>query len=76
MPCAELVVGVLLLAGVGARFALVLAFLLIFARIFGITLKQDWNVAGQQLQYGLMLAALLFGRQQYDVAWPSLWSRT
>ena len=70
VPCAELVIGVLLLAGVGVRFALVLAFLLMFALMFGIALKQDWNVAGQQLQYGLVLAALLFGRKRYDVAWP------
>ena len=76
VPCAELVVGGLLLAGAGVRFALGLAFSLMFVLMFGITLKQDWSVAGQQLQYGLVLAALLFARERYDVAWPSLWSRT
>lgn len=70
VPCAELAVGVLLLAGLGVRFALSLAFLLMFALMFGITLKQDWSVAGQQLQYGLVPAVLLFGREGYDVSRP------
>lgn len=72
VPCAELAVGVLLLVGVGVRFALALAFLLMSVLMFGITLKQDWTVAGQQLQYGLVLAVLLFGRREYDAGWPSL----
>ncbi len=76
VPCVELVVGVLLLAGAGVRFALGLAFSLMFVLMFGITLKQDWNVAGQQLEYGLVLAVLLFARERYDVTWPSLRDRT
>ena len=72
VPCAELVIGVMLLAGVGVRFALLLGFLLMFVLMFGITLKQDWNVAGQQLQYGLVLAVLLWGRARYDVSWARL----
>ena len=72
VPCGELAVGVLLLTGLGVRWALSLAFGLMFVLMFGITLKQDWNVAGQQLQYGLVLAVLLFARARYDVSWPGL----
>ncbi len=75
VPCGELLVGVLLLAGLGVRSALILASLLMFVLMFGITLKQDWNVAGQQLQYGLVLAVLLFGRERYDISWAALVKR-
>ena len=75
VPCVELPIGVLLLVGLGVRFALILAFLLMFVLMFGITLRQDWNVAGQQLQYGLVLAILLFGRERYDLPWPEFFQR-
>jgi len=75
VPCVELVVGVLLLLGLFTRFALTLAFLLMFALMFGITLKQDWNIAMQQLMYGLVLFILLFARGRYDLSWPALLSR-
>lgn len=75
VPCAELAAGALLLVGIGVRDALFLAFALMFVLMFGITLKQDWNVAGQQLQYGLVLAVLLFGRKRYDVSWIRLLRR-
>lgn len=69
VPCVELVIGLLLIVGIGVRFALVLAFLLMFVLMFGITLKQDWAVAGQQLQYGLTLGTLLFAQEKYDRSW-------
>ena len=72
VPPVELLIGLLLLLGIGVRFALVLAFLLMFVLMFGITLKQDWNVAGQQLQYGLVLGVLLFMREPYDRSWRQL----
>lgn len=72
IPCVEFVVGVLLLAGVAIRVTLVTAALLMLVLMFGITIKQDWNVAGQQLLYGLVLALLLFGREQLDVSWSGL----
>ena len=75
VPCVELAVGVLLLLGVGVRFALVLGLLLLMVLMFGVTMKQDWNVAGQQLLYGLVLAVLLYGRQRLDVSWPMLLRR-
>jgi len=43
--------------------------------LFGITLKQDWNVATQQLMYGLVLFILLFARERYDLSWPALLGR-
>lgn len=76
IPCIELVVGALLLLGFATRAALILGFLLMFVLMFGITLKQDWATAGSQLLYGLVLAALLFGRARYDVAWAALFRRT
>jgi thiosulfate dehydrogenase [quinone] large subunit len=63
IPCIELLVGTLLLLGLFTRAALTLALLLMLLLMFGITLKQDWNTAGGQLLYALVLAALLFARQ-------------
>ncbi len=72
VPFAELLIGVLLLVGAGVRVALFAAFCLMFVLMFGITLKQDWATAGMQLQYGLVLAVLLFGRTEYDLPWREL----
>ena len=72
VPCVELLIGLLLLTGLATRFALILAMLLLLVLMFGITMKQDWNVAGQQLLYGLVLAVLLFGRERLDLSWPAL----
>lgn len=76
VPCVELVIGVLLLLGLFTRWTLTLAFLLMFVLMFGVTMKQDWNAAGQQLMYGLVLFVLLFLRERYDLSWPSLWRRS
>ena len=75
VPCLELVIGILLLLGLFTRFALTLAFLLMFVLMFGITLKQDWNIATQQLMYGFVLFVLLFARERYDLSWPELLGR-
>lgn len=75
VPWVELVVGLMLLFGVGVRFALVTALLLMLLLMFGITMKQDWTVAGQQLLYSLVLAVLLFGRERLDVSWSGLLRR-
>lgn len=69
VPCVELLIGALLLTGVATRFALTLGFLLLLVLMFGVTMKQDWNVAGQQLLYGLVLAVLLYGRERLDLSW-------
>ncbi|MBB5062163.1 DoxX family membrane protein [Granulicella mallensis] len=72
IPCVELLIGILLLLGLFTRYTLILAFLLMFVLMFGITLKQDWNIAMQQLMYGLVLFLLLFARERYDLSWPQL----
>jgi thiosulfate dehydrogenase (quinone) large subunit len=74
-PCVELLIGVLLVLGVATRVALVLALLLMMVLMFGITMKQDWSVAGQQMLYGLVLAVLLFGRERLDRSWPQAFRR-
>jgi thiosulfate dehydrogenase [quinone] large subunit len=72
IPCVELLIGILLLLGLFTRYTLILAFLLMFVLMFGITLKQEWNIAMQQLMYGLVLFLLLFARERYDLSWPQL----
>jgi thiosulfate dehydrogenase [quinone] large subunit len=69
IPCVELLIGSLLLLGLFTRAALTLALLLMLVLMFGIGLKQDWNVAGSQLLYGLILSILLFARHRYDLSW-------
>jgi thiosulfate dehydrogenase [quinone] large subunit len=76
VPCVELLIGTLLLFGLFTRAALTLALLLMLVLMFGIGLKQDWNVAGSQLMYGLVLAILLYGRHHYDLSWPKLFARS
>jgi thiosulfate dehydrogenase [quinone] large subunit len=76
IPCIELLIGTLLLLGLATRAALTLAFALMLILMFGVTLKQDWATAGSQLIYGLVLAALLFGRARYDLSWPALVRRS
>ena len=75
VPCVELLIGILLLLGLFTRAALTVALLLMLVLMFGIGLKQDWNVAGSQLQYGLVLAILLYARHRYDLSWPKVFAR-
>ena len=72
IPIVELIVGALLLLGFFTRAALVLAFLLMFVLMFGVTMKQDWNAAGQQMVYGLVLFVLLYLRERHDLSWLSM----
>ena len=76
IPCVELLIGTLLLLGLLTRAALTVAFLLMLVLMFGVTLKQDWATAGNQLVYGIVLTALLFARERYDISWPALFRRT
>jgi thiosulfate dehydrogenase [quinone] large subunit len=75
IPCVELLIGTLLLLGLFTRATLTLALLLMLVLMFGVGLKQDWNVAGSQLLYALVLAILLFARSRYDLSWPALFRR-
>ncbi len=75
IPCVELLIDTLLLLGLVTRAALTTALLLLLVLMFGIGLKQDWPTAGSQLLYGLVLAALLFARNRYDLSWPAVFRR-
>ena len=75
VPPVELLIGILLLLGTFTRFALTLSFLLMLILVFGVGMKQDWAVAGQQLLYALVLFVLLFARERYDLSWPALFGR-
>jgi thiosulfate dehydrogenase [quinone] large subunit len=75
VPCVELLIGLLLIAGLATRAALTLAMLLMLVLMFGVTLKQDWATAGSQLLYGLVLFVLLFARERYEISWPALLRR-
>ena len=72
VPLVELAVGFLLLTGLWVGGALRTAFLLMLVLMFGVTLKQDWNAAAQQMVYGLVLAVLLFGRERFHSSWLSV----
>jgi thiosulfate dehydrogenase [quinone] large subunit len=76
VPIIEVVVGTLLLLGLLTRFSLILAFILMFALMFGVTMKQDWTAASQQMLYGLILAVLFFGHERYDLNWSQFFRRS
>ncbi len=76
VPPVELLIGVLLLLGIFTRLALTLAFVLMIVLVFGVGMKQDWAVAGQQLLYALVLFVLLFARDRYDISWRALFRRS
>jgi thiosulfate dehydrogenase [quinone] large subunit len=59
LPCAESIIGLLVLTGIRTRLALVAGALLILMLTFGATLNQDWESAGLQLIYAAVYASLL-----------------
>jgi thiosulfate dehydrogenase [quinone] large subunit len=61
----EASVGILLVLGLWVRFGLSAGLLLMILLEFGTCVRQDWNVAGLQLTYIALYAALLVTRQ-YD----------
>lgn len=60
LPFAELGVGLLLMAGLFTRTALVAGVLVMFTLMFGTALLQNWNGLGLQLGYTLYYALLLY----------------
>jgi thiosulfate dehydrogenase [quinone] large subunit len=63
LPCAEMLIGLLVLVGGMTRIALVAGALLILLLTFGSTLHQDWEVAGLQLIYAIVYSLLIaFGK--------------
>lgn len=65
LPIAETVLGGLLLFGFCTRYAYALGLLLLATLTFGSALSQNWNVAGIQLIYAAVYAALL-GLRRYN----------
>ena len=62
---AEAGIGLLILAGLRLRIALILGLVLMIVLQFGTCVRQDWNVAGLQLPY-VGLYALLLATCRYD----------
>jgi thiosulfate dehydrogenase [quinone] large subunit len=65
LPAIEGLLGLLILAGLRTRAALVAASLVIMLLTFGSALLQDWPAAGTQLTYALVYSVLIF-LHQYD----------
>lgn len=69
LPWTEATIGLLLLLGLFTRFALVAGSLVMIALMAGITLAQNWDVAGIQLIYCAIYFVLLThrGRNFYSL---------
>jgi thiosulfate dehydrogenase [quinone] large subunit len=72
LPCAESIVGLLVLVGIRTRLALVAGALLILTLTFGATLNQDWESAGLQLIYATVYALLLAFRHHNTISLGAL----
>ena len=59
LPWLEAALGLLIIVGFRTREALVAGSLLMLALTFGTALRQDWDVAGVQLLYTAIYAALI-----------------
>lgn len=70
LPWAEAATGLLILLGAATRPALIAGALLMAVLTFGVSLVQDWNVAGLQLIYAvvyfLLLAFIGYNRWSVD----------
>jgi thiosulfate dehydrogenase [quinone] large subunit len=60
VPIIEAIVGIALIFGVFTRAALIVGAILIAALTVGVTANQQWDTAGLQLTYGLVIFVLLF----------------
>ncbi|MEM6611748.1 MAG: DoxX family protein [Cyanobacteria bacterium P01_C01_bin.72] len=61
VPPVELIVGVLIAIGLSTRSALIACFVLMAILMYGVTIIQNWDVAGSQLIYNIVLFVLLAG---------------
>jgi thiosulfate dehydrogenase (quinone) large subunit len=73
LPWVEAGIGLLVLLGAATRFALCAGALLILVLTFGSTLHQDWEVAGIQLIYAAVYAALLAFRDKNVFSVDGVW---
>ncbi len=60
LPFAEAIIGLFILLGLLTRQALLAAGILIGILVFGTCLIEKWDIAGEQMNYALYIAALLF----------------
>ena len=75
VPPVELVVGLLITIGLLTRSALIACFCLMLILMYGVTLVQDWQVAGGQLTYNLALFILLAGLGFNTISVDSWWQK-
>lgn len=61
VPPVELIVGLLLILGLFTRGALIACLVLMAMLMYGVTVVQNWDAAGSQLIYDVILAILLAG---------------
>jgi len=74
VPIVELVVGILITLGLATRLALVVTFGLMVMLMMGVTSVQNWQAAGSQLVYGIVLFILL-ATCQYNIFSLDFWRR-
>lgn len=75
LPWIEAAVGLLILLGLFTRVALIVGFAVMAMLMVGITLAQDWNVAGLQLVYCLIYFVLLTYRDRNYLSFDTLLQR-
>ncbi len=61
VPPVELIVGALITIGLFTRGALIACFVLMIVLMYGVTIIQNWDTAGSQLIYNIVLFILLAG---------------
>jgi thiosulfate dehydrogenase (quinone) large subunit len=59
LPWMEATIGLFVLFGLWTRYALTAGAVVMLLLTFGSTLRQDWEIAGLQLNYSIVFAALL-----------------
>ncbi len=74
VPIIELVVGILITLGLATRLALIVTFALLVMLMMGVTSVQNWQAAGTQLVYGIVLFILL-ATCQYNIFSLDRWWR-
>ncbi len=76
LPWAEAILGGLILVGLRTRAALIGGALTMLMLTFGTALRQDWQIAGLQLIYSAVYAALLARHQDDRYSLDTmLWNR-
>jgi thiosulfate dehydrogenase [quinone] large subunit len=68
IPFIEAVLGIALVLGTFTRVTLGVASLFMMMLTLGVTANQQWDIAGQQLLYSLVLFVLLFLHEHNDIS--------